>query len=311
MGRVPPKTKRNEDARARAQARREQLRRQERNRRFGFVGLWTTVGIVVVLIVVLVLVNQKGTASATKNLNAPASAALVADVAGIPASAFSSVGVSLASKSAPSSQQVTGLQQVSGGAKVTVDGKPTFMYVGGEFCPYCASERWAIVAALSRFGTFSGLQTTKSSGTDVYPDTATLSFLTTKYTSQYLNFDPSEIEDRAGKKLQTPSAAAAASFSKYDPNGGIPFYSIDNQYIGSVQYSPTVLKGLSADQIAAALKDPSSAVAKQVLTAANILTAGICATINQQPANVCSAAEVKAAAAYLNTGSDSGGSPTQ
>lgn len=305
---MPPKTKRNEDARARAQARREQLRRQERNRRFGFIGLWTTVGIVVVLIVVLVVVNQKGTVSATKNLNAPVSAALAADLSSIPASAYATVGVSEAKGS---NAAVTGVQKVSGGASVVTDGKPTFMYVGGEFCPYCASERWVIVAALSRFGTFSGLQTTKSTGTDVYPDTSTLTFVTSKYTSQYLNFDPSEIEDRAGKKLQTPSAAAAAAFSKYDPKGGIPFYSIDNQYIGSVQYSPAVLKGLSADQIAADLKDPNSPVAKQVLTAANILTAGICVVTKNQPAGVCSSAEVKAAAAYLDTGSTSGGSSTQ
>ncbi|HEX7355808.1 MAG TPA: DUF929 family protein [Mycobacteriales bacterium] len=303
---MPPKTKRtNADARARAQARREQLRKQERNRRYGFIGLWTTLGLVVVLVIVLVVVNQKGTVSATKNLNAPAPAALVADLSSIPASTFATVGVSEASGSKPS---VTGLQTVSGGAAVVKDGKPTFMYIGGEFCPYCASERWAIAAALSRFGTFSGLETTKSSGSDVYPDTPTLSFLHATYTSQYLNFDPAEIEDRAQKKLQTPSAAAEASFQKYDSQGGIPFYSINNQFIGSVQYSPAVLKGKTYEEVAAALKDPSTDIAKQALTAANILTAGICKATGDKPAAVCGTAEVKAAAAYLDTGGTGGGS---
>jgi hypothetical protein len=303
--RVPPKNRRNDDARARAQARREQMRRQERNRRFGFIGLWTTLGLVVVLVVVLLVVNHKGSVSAGKNLNAPAPAALVADLASIPASDYAAVGVAEAKGS---SRTVTGLQAVSGGTPVVTDGKPTFMFIGGEFCPYCASERWAMAAALERFGTFSGLQTTKSSGTDQYPNTATLSFLTTKYTSKYVNFDASEIEDRAGNKLQTPSKAAEASFQKYSPKGGIPFYSINNQYIGSVQYSPEVLKGKSAAQIAAALKDPSSDIAKQALTSANILTAGICATTKQQPGAVCGTTEVKAAAAYLNSGGTGGGS---
>ncbi|MGH3745045.1 MAG: hypothetical protein ACRDTP_09320 [Mycobacteriales bacterium] len=94
----------------------------------------------------------------------------------------------------------------------------------------------------------------------------------------------------------------SASFKTFDPNGGIPFLSINNRYVGGVQYSPEVLKGLTADQIGAGLKDPSTVVAQQALTAANILTAGICNTTGQQPAAVCTAAEVKAAAAYLNTG---------
>ncbi|MGH3743759.1 MAG: DUF929 family protein, partial [Mycobacteriales bacterium] len=218
---------------------------------------------------------------------------------------YATVGVSAAKGSSPA---VTGLQKVSGGTPVVTDGKPTFMYVGGEFCPYCASERWAMVAALERFGTFTGLETTKSSGSDTDPNTPTLSFLHAKYTSKYLNFDPSEIEDRAQKPLQTPSKAAEASFQKYDSRGGIPFISINNQFIGSVQYQPPVLKGKTYEQIAAALKDPSTDIAKQAITAANILTAGICAVTKNQPGAVCGSAEVKAAATYLTNGSTSGGS---
>src|SRR5258706_2836824 len=28
-------------------------------------------------------------------------------------------------------------------------GKPEFLYMGAEYCPYCAAERWAMVVALS------------------------------------------------------------------------------------------------------------------------------------------------------------------
>ena len=68
------------------------------------------------------------------------------------------------------------------------DGKALVTYIGAEYCPYCAAERWAIAVALSRFGTFSQLSGTHSSGTDVYPDTQTLSFYGSSYTSAYLDF---------------------------------------------------------------------------------------------------------------------------
>ena len=34
--------------------------------------------------------------------------------------------------------------------------------MGAEYCPYCAAQRWAMIVALSRFGTFSGLTTVHS-----------------------------------------------------------------------------------------------------------------------------------------------------
>ena len=48
-------------------------------------------------------------------------------------------------------------------ALVGADGKPEVLYVGAEYCPYCAAQRWALAVALSRFGTFTGLETTHSS----------------------------------------------------------------------------------------------------------------------------------------------------
>src|SRR3954470_6395027 len=45
-------------------------------------------------------------------------------------------------------------------------GLPLVLYVGAEWCPYCAAERWALVAALGRFGTFEGVTLVRSSGSD-------------------------------------------------------------------------------------------------------------------------------------------------
>ena len=48
------------------------------------------------------------------------------------------------------------------GSALTFDGKPGIFYYGAEYCPYCAAERWPVVVALSRFGTWSNLQQTIS-----------------------------------------------------------------------------------------------------------------------------------------------------
>lgn len=36
-------------------------------------------------------------------------------------------------------------------------GKSLIFFMGAGFCPYCASERWAIVRALNNFGSWQGL----------------------------------------------------------------------------------------------------------------------------------------------------------
>ncbi len=64
-------------------------------------------------------------------------------VTSVPAATFNSVGAGTA----------TGLNSVTGQAALTAGGKPELLYMGGEFCPFCAAQRWALAAAVSRFGT--------------------------------------------------------------------------------------------------------------------------------------------------------------
>ena len=75
-------------------------------------------------------------------------------------------------------------------------GKPVFLYVGGEFCPFCAAERWSMVVTLDRFGTFSNLHIISSSSTDEFANTPTFTFYKSTYTSPYLDFQPVELYDR-------------------------------------------------------------------------------------------------------------------
>ena len=75
------------------------------------------------------------------------------------------------------------------------NGKPLIFYFGAEFCPYCAAERWPLIVALSRFGTFTGLSTTTSSSSDAYPNTPTFTFRAASYTSDYVSFQAVEASD--------------------------------------------------------------------------------------------------------------------
>jgi hypothetical protein len=180
------------------------------------------------------------------------------------------------------------------------DGKTEILYVGAEYCPYCAAQRWPLVVALSRFGSFENLGGTQSGAAEVYPNTPTFTFHGAVYTSDVIALTAVETHtnqpDPAGgyTTLDTPTAAEVALLHRYDnlpyttKPGAIPFLMIANRYVSiGASYSPSVLQGLSRDQIARALSDPTSAVAGAVDGAANTLTAAICKATEAQPASVC------------------------
>jgi hypothetical protein len=184
--------------------------------------------------------------------------------------------------------------------------------MGAEYCPYCAAERWSMIVALSRFGTFSGLATVHSASVngagsaEIYPNTPTWTFANSTYTSKYLTF--SAVETQTNKpdsttggytNLQTPTSAQNALIAKYDAppyvsaadKGAIPFIDFGNKnLIIGATYNPQVLAGLSWSTIASDLKNPNSPVAKAVDGTANYITAAICKMTGNQPASACTAA---------------------
>jgi hypothetical protein len=202
------------------------------------------------------------------------------------------------------------LIQVSGTPLKSSSGTPELLYVGSEYCPYCASLRWALVVALSRFGTFSGLHLMTSSASDVYPSTPTFTFYKSTFTSQYISFTSVELQTnqlRGGTypPLQKPSPAQEQILRTYDgppyipasSAGAIPFLDFSNQYILSgTPFNPQILQGENWQEIANAIQQPNNATARAILGTANALTAGICAIDGQQPANVCTTSGVRAAA---------------
>ena len=284
----------------RAEAARARIAAEKRRRMLIMVGI--PIAIVLVVIGALVAVKLVTGSSAKSGVKSTAASdAVIHDVATVPASVLDTVGIGTA-KTPPKAITAPAL---------TADGKPRVVYLGAEYCPYCAAERWAMVVALSRFGTFSGLGQTTSSPSDVYPSTATLSFHGSTFTSPTIAFTGQELQSNQVVNgqyttLDTPSAADQALIGTYDAppyfsqSGAIPFVDIGGKYlISGASYDPGLLQGKTHAQIAAALSDPTSPIAKGVDGTANLITAAICKTTANAPAAVCNSAGVQAAAAAL------------
>jgi hypothetical protein len=191
-------------------------------------------------------------------------------------------------------QAATPLQQVATpGPPLTVDGKPTIVFVSEESCPFCAAERWPLVVALSHFGTWTNLGSTRSSATDVYPNTATFSFRAAHYRSAEITLRTTELADNAGRPLQAETPLDAKLIGTYDvppfvnsadQSGAVPFLDIANHYIlAGAQYNPQILAGLSAAQIASQLRDPSSPVAQAIDGSARTIVAAIDQVLRSAP----------------------------
>jgi len=177
---------------------------------------------------------------------------------------------------------------------LTADGKPLVLYVGAEYCPYCAAERWAMVQALSRFGTFSNLTFTHSSPTDVFPNTPTLTFHGSSYQSSVVSFQGVETQDVDKQTLDTLSETQQSLETAYNTKGSIPWINFGGKYvISGASYSPGVLAGKSAEEVAAILSNPGSAITKGIVGTANIMTATICILTGDQPASACSSQAIQ------------------
>jgi len=261
-----------------------------------YMGIGVTVLIAAIVVAFVILRNQPLPTNTNPALKrTPANQTVVLDLTNVPQSTWEAVGKGSVIKNAftynagqPPLKDASGL--------------PQFLYIGGEYCPYCGAERWAMINALSRFGTFSKLSQIQSNEYNV----PTFSFYGSNFTSQYVDFVPKEIKGNELNKdqtnyvdLETLTAAEQATFQKYDSGQNFPFVDIGNLYTGvGASYDLTILldsKGnaLSHESIANSLSDPKSAIAQGILGTANYMTAGICSVTNQQPGNVCNSAVIQ------------------
>ena len=199
------------------------------------------------------------------------------------------------------------------------NGRVVVTYIGAEYCPYCAAERWALVEALYRFGSFRGLEATESSPLDVYGGTPTFTFLHATYESPLVEFRSVELESNRPDGLLGPLLGTYGALQKPDPteqrlldiydrppyateSGVIPFIDLGNRYVSTgAGFSPGLFSGLTLAEVADRLSDPASPVARAVNGEANLFAAAICRMDGERPAGTCSSAWVRGAAARLSS----------
>ena len=272
---------------ARAAQLRAEATRQERERKQMIAAVVAVVVVIIAVTLGVVIANRpKPAAPATTGADAA-----LTTLTSLPQSTLDAA-VAPAPNQAPA--------KLDGGTALTQDGKPKVLYVGAEYCPFCAMERWALIGALSKFGTFSGLTPTTSSSTDVHPNTPTWSFAKAKFTSDLLAFEAVETQDRQGQPLQQLEGDNLAVFTKYNPGGGIPWVNYGGTHAtNGATVDANVLDGKTYDQIIAGIEDPKSDIGKTMNPAITMITAQLCELTKGQPSNVCTSQGVLSASVLL------------
>ena len=284
----------------RRKSRREEREAATRQRRWVVLGGSAIVLVLVGLVVARVLISAGGPAPAP---DSPAPDDLVAKVTSIPTASLEQVGVG----------SVTTLP-VAVRADVHRDpsGLPLVTYIGAEYCPYCAAERWPLIIALSRFGTVSSLWLSHSATNDVDPNTPTFTLAHASYSSHYLALSAVELTTNVPtangyQPLQTPTPAQRSLLDTYDAppyvrgsGGSIPFIDFAGQYIVSgASFDVGLLRNMSQEQVAAALADTSTPQANAILGSANTKIAAMCSATGDNPIDVCGQPTVKSIEARL------------
>jgi len=280
--------------------------------------VWIDVGVLLLGVIGLVTfaVVQPRTPVASAPA-APTSSSVVDELAAIPATTFDEVG----SETAGTSLTPPVVTDSESATPQPAGTAPDVLFVGSEFCPFCAAERWPLVVALARFGTFQVLHDTVSSDASVFPSIQTFTFDGVRYTSPYVTLNGVELysnqigSDGSYLPLAHLTAAHSDVIATASPHSSVgsppvPFLDIGGKMLATTSgVSPALFVGLSLGQIADQVTHPPPvpargtvlvpSVGRAILAAANQLTAGICLATDQRPAKVCRSSGVRQAAAAL------------
>ncbi len=242
--------------------------------------------IVVVVAVVAVLIGIKvggGGSSAKGGGRTLASVTVVNEVTGLSPQTMAGAAANLKIGAYP--------KPTGGDPVLTAGGKPEVLYIGAEFCPYCAGERWALVAALSKFGTFSNLGHVTSEANDTVASVPTFTFYGSTYSSPYLTFTPVETTTVSGAKLQTPTAAQQALFTKHDPTTGIPFLDLGGKwYSQGASYDDSALQHQKFETVGTQVGQQSTRTAGLIAATGGVFTSYLCQlTGGKSLGNTCAA----------------------
>jgi Domain of unknown function (DUF929) len=260
--------------------------RQRRNRRLG-IG---SIAIVIVIVATLIVAKLAG------GTDSSGGGFVTSPPAGTPIpTAITDKLTSVALKTlnaAPTGGLIASPQGITDPA-LKVDGKPDLLFVGAEFCPICASERWAMYVALSEFGTFAP-QPGRIHSAVRDGDIPTVTFYRTTFSSPYFTFTPEETTTNQPDgdyyvALQKLNSAQKRLWDSH--TDGFPWLDFGGKMdLTSVQYNPEELEGASFDTITSEIGNNSTVIGADIDASARVLVHTICSTMTGgQPARVCRA----------------------
>ena len=277
--------------------------RQARRRRNRFASVAVTGVVAVVAVVVAIGLSSTSSSSAAPRLPVPANLA----------TQLTTVNIGdLVAASARAGSALNPATELSAPA-YTEDNKPELLFIGAEFCPICATERWPMAVALSHFGTFSNLHQTRSAKRD--SNIATLSFYGSTYTSPYLTFTPVETLTNIPKgngyvPLQNLTNAQSTLWDVVSKDVGVsvgyPFVYFGGKLVlDTAQFSPDDLLGKNFTQIANDVGNNDTTIGADIDASAAAFTKYLCTMTGDKPSSVCNAvATVNAPLSQTSTGTN-------
>jgi thiol-disulfide isomerase/thioredoxin len=269
---------------------------------------WAWAGLAMVVLVVGASVALFLTRGGGGNEEATAASGAVASgtAAGGTATSGTAAGTVPAGMVKPSADASVALGQVRRESEepMVEGGKPLVYFMGAEWCPFCASERWALVQATSRFGRWTGLKELLSrSGQDYFPSLPTYDLTHATYTSDYIGLRHTELATVSGDPLQKPGHFEEQLVDEYDARGSIPFLFASGppgRYTVELAYSPGLLEGVTFDELRKEVADKAPTEGVEAIEGqTDAITALICKLDGRQPASVCAKGPIPALEAEI------------
>lgn len=180
------------------------------------------------------------------------------------------------------------------------NGKLFVFFMGAEYCPFCAAERWAIVRALQRFGQWSGLKQTISAARDEpFLNLPTYDFTEATCTSSHIEFVAREVKNREFKPLQKLLKTEEKLVREFNPKKAIPFLLIGGRFMQiGAGFTPKIFIGHTFRQTETELKKAESEIRKTIDAEADIISALMC--VSGLPPELCKETSVAELVAQAN-----------
>ncbi|MEM0272720.1 MAG: DUF929 family protein [Thermoprotei archaeon] len=181
-------------------------------------------------------------------------------------------------------------------------GKPIIVFIGAEYCPFCAATRWPLILALLRFGNFSGLEYMVSAPpvNETYYNVPTFTFLHAYYTSPYIVFQAYEVQNRNYGLIAEPPSNYSQVWSQF--GNGYPFIDFANSFVlPSSPFVPQTWHNYNWTQIAGFIESNTS-IGVGIREYTNAITAVICKLDGNMPAGVCNQQPIPTLEGELGSG---------